>query len=192
MNYFFIVIILALGAGGYYEYTTLQQEIIADQQNLTDLHTKIDTLQADNQKLQANQAQLTKGASDAQAQVADLTKQLQSRQSSQTQAPGLPATTSVPGSTGGVTSTGLPDMTTITTLDGKTYTGCKLLKIKDNGIVISHAGGITEIAFALMPPTLQKTFGYDPHQAAAQTQAQLDFQAQQQKAATQAQSAANN
>ncbi len=192
MNYFFIVIILALGAGGYYEYTTLQQEIVADQQNQTDLHTRIDALQADNQKLQDNQVKLIKSTADAQAQAADLARQLQGGQVSPTQMAGAPSTTGAAATTGGVTSTGLPDMTTISTLDGKTYTACKILKLKADGIIISYSGGITEIAFALMPPLLQKTFGYDPHQAAAQTQAQIDYQTQQQKAATQAQSAGNN
>jgi hypothetical protein len=75
---------------------------------------------------------------------------------------------------------------TITTLDGKTFQNCQLLGVKADRIVINYAGGITEILYGLMSPELQKRFGYDPHQAAGLTEAQIQFQEEQRKAAAQA------
>jgi hypothetical protein len=75
---------------------------------------------------------------------------------------------------------------TITTLDGKTFQKCQLLKVDADGIVVNHSEGITKILYGLLPPELQKKFGYDPHQAAALTEAQIQFQEEQRKAAAQA------
>jgi hypothetical protein len=72
--------------------------------------------------------------------------------------------------------------TTITTLDGRTFQNCKILKVETDGITFSHADGITKILFPLLPIDMQKKYGYDPHAAAAQTAAQLNYQDQVQQA----------
>jgi hypothetical protein len=189
MNYFLILIILALGGGGYYEYTTLQQQNATDHQALTELQAKFDTIQAENQKLQDENTQLTKGVADAQAKAADLAKQLQAAQGSVPPAVPLLASQGMSGAGAGGTAPTTPaapatnNLGTIVTLDGKTFPNGQLMKVQSDGVVISYPGGITQIAYAVMPPDLQKRFGYDPHQAAALTEAQIEYQEEQRKAA---------
>lgn len=189
MNYFLLLIILGVCGGGYYEYTTLQQKSAADQQQITDLGTKIDALQADNKKLEDDKTQLTKSATDAQTIIADLTKQIQEAKAALVQAkPQVSPTpnTNSPGTTPALSTPSGNNLGTIATLDGKTFQNCQLLKIKATGIVINDSTGITEIPFGLLPLDLQKKFGYDPHQAAALTEAQIQYQEEQRKATAQA------
>jgi hypothetical protein len=186
MNYFLLLLLVGVCCGGYYEYTVLQQNSIADQQQITDLGTKIDALKADNKKLEDDKDQLTKGAADAQTTIADLTKQIQDAKVALVQAKPqvvAPPNANPPGAT--ATPSTLPgnNLGTITTLDGKTFKNCQLLKVDADGIVVNHSEGIMKILFGLMPPDLQKRFGYDPHQAAALTEAQIEYQEEQRKAA---------
>jgi len=187
MNYFLIVIILGLCLGGYYEYTTFEEKNAEDQQQLSDLHGKVDALQSENKKLEDDKTQLIKSLANAQPKIADPTRQIQTLQSASVeaknqalQAPNAnqPAMATQPPPTN--------NLGTITTLNGKTFQNCQLLKVKADGIVINHSEGITEILYGLLPPDLQKKFGYDPHMAAALTEAQIQFQEEQRKAAAQA------
>jgi hypothetical protein len=68
---------------------------------------------------------------------------------------------------------------TFTTLDGHTYSNCKVLKVDQDGVTFSHEDGITKILFPLMPPNIQKLFNYDPQKAVAQTDAQIRYDQQQ-------------
>jgi transposase-like protein len=186
MNYFLMMIIVALCGGGYYEYTDFQQKNAADQQQIHDLGSKVDKLQAANKALEDDKTRLTKSVNDAQTEVADLAKQIQAAQSTlaeaKQQAPQAPqANTSAAPTTAATPPTN--DLGTITTLTGKTYQNCQLLKVKADGIVVSHSEGITEIVFGSLPPELQKKFGYDPHQALTLTEAQIQLQETQRKAA---------
>ena len=189
MKYFLLLIILGLSGGGYFEYTQLQQKSASDQQEISDLSAKVDTLQSENKKLADDSTQLKKSADEATADAADLTKQLQDAQSAlaaakaqAAQAKASPPPALVPVSSAPPTNS----LGTITTLDGKTYQNCQLLNVKANGIVVNDSDGITEISYMMMPPGLQKRFGYDPRQAAALTDAQIEFQEEQRKAAAQA------
>jgi hypothetical protein len=190
MNYFLLVIILGLCGGGYYEYTILEQKSSADQQQIADLGSKIDAFQSENKTLEDDKAQLTKSVADAGAKIADLTKQVQEAQSAlakaqaQAQAPQVPKA-NTPTPTTAPTAPG-NNLGTITTLNGKIYQNCQLLKVQADGIVVNDADGITEIRFGLMPPDLQKRFGYDPHQAATLTDAQVQYLEEQRAAAAQA------
>jgi cell division protein FtsB len=185
MNYFLILLILGLGGGGYYEYTILEQKAAADQQQLTSLSGKIDGLQSENKKLEDDKTQLTKTVADDQAEMTKLSAQTQTVQSTLAEAkmqaahPSKSATPAVPT---------LPsnNLGTIVTLDGKTFRNCQLLKVEADGIVVNQSDGIIKISFGLMQPDLQKRFGYDPHQAAALTEDQVQFQEQQRQAAAQA------
>lgn len=56
---------------------------------------------------------------------------------------------------------------TLTTLDGKTYTGVSVTKTTPAAISISHSSGISKIPFANLPSEIQKKYGYDPARAAA-------------------------
>jgi len=182
MNYFLMLIIILLCGGGYYEYNQLQQKSTGDQQQISDLSAKVDTLQAENKKLEDAQAQLTKNADDATAQVTDLTKQLQDAQTALTaaKAEGLktkaapPSATTAAGSSSPVTPTS-NNLGTIATLDGKSYQNCQLLKVEADGIVINDTDGIIKLAFGLLPPPLQKRFAYDPHGPPTLTADQVDF-----------------
>lgn len=156
MNYFLFVIIIALGCGGYFEYTTQQAQ-------LNDDSATIETLRSDNKKLEDDKAQLTKSLADAEARAKGLLA------ASATAAAPAPALGNSLG--------------TITTLDGKSFPNCQLIKIKPTVIVVNDSDGITEISYALMPPEMQKKFDYDPHQAAALTEAQIQFQEEQRAAA---------
>jgi len=188
MKYLLIMIIIVLCAGGYYEYNDLQQKSAAAQQQISDLTTKAGKLQTDNTALEDDKTRLTKSANDAQTQITDLTKQLQEAQSAlaeakqqalQTAKASQPATPQTP-------APPTNSLGTIATLDGKTFQNCQLLKIDADGIVVNYSEGITKILYGLLPPDLQKKFGYDPHQAAALTEAQIQFQEEQRKAAAQA------
>ena len=185
MNYFLMMIILLLCGGGYLEYSDLQEKGAAAQQQVSDLSAKADKLQADNKALEDDKARLTKGANDAQAEIADLTKQIQTAQSAlaeaKSQIPQAPKATTAAEATAMAAAGN--NLGSITALNGKTYQNCQLLKIKPDGIVFNHSEGITEISFGLLPPDLQKRFGYDPHQAAALTEAQIQFQEEQRRAA---------
>jgi hypothetical protein len=191
MNYFLLLVILGVCGGGYYEYTTLEQKSAGDQQQITDLGTKIDTLQAGNTKLENDKTQLTQSVADAETKIADLTKQIQDAQSTLAKAKAAalqaPKTTTAATTTPPKPTNSSPNnLGTIATLDGKTYQNCQLLKVKADGIVINDSDGITEIMYGLMPPDLQKRFGYDPHQATALTDAQIEYQEEQRQAAAQA------
>jgi hypothetical protein len=186
MNYFLLLILLGVCGGGYYEYTVLQQNSIADQQQITDLGTKIDALKAENKKLDDDKTQLAKSATDAQTTIADLTKQIQDAKVALAQAKAqavAPSKATPPAATATPSTPPGNNLGTITTLDGKTFKNCQLLKVDADGIVVNYPEGITKILFGLMPPDLQKRFGYDPHQAAALTAAQIEYQEEQRKAA---------
>lgn len=55
---------------------------------------------------------------------------------------------------------------TLTTLDGKTYTGVSVTKTTPAAISISHSSGIAKIPFANLPEPLQRKYGYNPALAA--------------------------
>jgi hypothetical protein len=144
MQYILILIILCMAGGGYYEYTSMQQQ-------LSDQDGQIQKLQSDNADLKrklaaAPTAPATTNAADA----------------SQT-APGATAPGTSPAPTSPVPGPGWSNVLgTVTTVDGKTYQNCRLLKVKPTGIVVNNADGITEIGFMVMQPALQQRFGYDP------------------------------
>jgi alanyl-tRNA synthetase len=178
MKYFLLVIILALCGSGYYGYTLLQQEqakVATDEQAIA-------RLQADNKSLTDDKATLTKNLSDAQAQVTDLTTQLKTAQSSladtQSKLDAAQKTVSddeakiakaaATAAAAAKVATGAPvdpnSLGTLTTLDGKTYLNCELLRIDPDGITVNHSTetGITKISFVLLSPDLQRKFGYNP------------------------------
>jgi len=189
MNYFALILIVALCGAVYYENTDFEKKNAASQQRITDLSAKVDDLKAANKTLENDKTRLTKTIADDQAEIADLASQIQAAKGTQTEAQqqAAPKATNASPSPEAATAKPTPvgnNLGTITTLDGKTYQNCQLLKIKADGIVVNYSDGITEIRYGLLPPDLQKKFGYDPHQAAALTEAQIQYQEEQRKAAT--------
>jgi len=182
MNYFLMLIILVIGAGAYYEYTTQQETILTDIQQINDLTDKVASLQSENKKLTDNQTQVVKSLSDAQAKITDLTTQLQTAQ----QAAPKPAETPAPTNPAPEASTpAVPrtnDLGTIVAKDGRTFQNCQLLAVEVDGITFNHAKGITKVLFPALPSDLQKRFGYDPLKAAALTEAEIKYQDEKRKA----------
>jgi hypothetical protein len=186
MNYFLMLVILLLGGGGFYEYNIINSRHEGDVQRLSDLSTQVDTLKEQNTKLTADNAQLTKSSTDAEAKLADLTKQVQDAQSAlavEKQKEDAAKTPAIGSVNNPMPTPGTNDLGTIGTLDGKVYPNSTLMKVQADCIVISYTGGITQIAFSLMQPELQKRFGFDPKVAFALTADQVGVQELKRKAA---------
>ena len=187
MNYFLTLIIILLGTGGYYEYGQLQQKIAADQQQIIELTDKADKLGAENTKLTGEMTELTRSVTDAQAQVTGINLQLQSAQNAladakralaQAQMAAAPQQSPAPAPPPSPNNLGA-----ITTVDGKTYMNCQLLKVQADGIVVSHSQGILKLAYPLLPPEVQKKFGYDSHVSLTLTDDEVQALEDQRKAA---------
>src|SRR5882762_6009393 len=136
MNYVLLLVILGMAGGAYYEYSEVQKNRALVQEQAVELGGKIDKLQADNKKLEDDKANLAKSQETAQAQIADLSGQVQTAQKALEDAnkkaeqaelavhPPAPAAAPPPSINLGA----------IQTLDGKTFQNCKLLKIEADGI----------------------------------------------------------
>ncbi|NNE90803.1 MAG: trypsin-like peptidase domain-containing protein [Verrucomicrobiales bacterium] len=56
-----------------------------------------------------------------------------------------------------------PKGMTITDSTGRTYQGVKVSKVDDDGLLISHSGGMKKLKFENLPADLQKKYGFDPN-----------------------------
>jgi hypothetical protein len=189
MNYFLILlVVVGILGGGYYEYTSLQDESIDYQRKIAEQRDKLDYLEAKNKQYEDDKTLLTRAKWDeAQAKIADLTKQVQTVQAALDQekkneadAAAAAAAASAANSTNQAPVAPPPPpppsnkLGTIVTTDGKTYTNCVLMKVDPDGIVINDSDGITKVLYALMSPELQKRFDFDPKQGPL-TQEQVDI-----------------
>jgi 3-oxoacyl-ACP reductase-like protein len=181
MKFFLFLLIVALGAGGYYGYTQLihlqTQQQAANQKQFDDLQDRLGKIETANKAEADNQAQAASNAAPAQPPAP---------------APDAQAATGTTTTTNDASATPPADaaaddftthLGTITTLDGKTYQSCQLIKIDADGITINHADGVTKITFAMLPTDLQKKFGFDINHAVALTEAQIRYEEQKRKAA---------
>jgi len=75
MNYFLLILILAICGGAYYEHTLDQQKNAADQQQISDRDAQIANLQTNLQTLTDDKAKLAKSLADAQAKLTALSPQ---------------------------------------------------------------------------------------------------------------------
>jgi hypothetical protein len=55
----------------------------------------------------------------------------------------------------------------ITTLHGKIYRQCEVVRVHPDGVSFTHANGAAKILFTDLPETWRTRFGYDPAKAAA-------------------------
>jgi len=163
MNYFLIFVIIALLGGGYYEYTlqqqkdtfqqqkaTLQQQTdIEYQQQIKDLKGKLTKLESDKADLETQKNDLSKNLAEAQTKISDLNARLTAPPPKPTPPPPPPPS--------------FNDLGTVVIPDGKTYRNCWLLRVETDGITFNHSLGITKVLFPILPPALQKKFGYDLH-----------------------------
>lgn len=187
MNYFLMLVILAVCGGAYYEYTVQQEKAVTYEQQISDLTAKVDSLQAENKKLADKNTEAAKTLGDTQTKLAGLTTQLQAAQKAAQAAPPPPAATSTAPSPSSSTPTAPSNnLGTIVTLDGRTFQNCQLLAVEADGITFKHAEGITKVLFPFLRPEVQQRFGYDSHKAAALTAAEIQYQEEQRKAAAMA------
>jgi hypothetical protein len=158
MNYFLILIILCLGGGGYYEYTTMQQQ-------MSDQDSQIKKLQSDNADLKTKLE--TAATSPAPPPKPEQPATPETPPDTSAAAPGTSSASAKPSTPPASAAPSAPSansnqLGTISTVDGKTYQNCRLLKVKATGIVVNDSDGITEIGFIFMPANVQQRFGYDP------------------------------
>jgi outer membrane murein-binding lipoprotein Lpp len=183
---FLMLVILAVSGGAYYMYTQNQ----ADEQTITDLHHQVDDLNAKVVQAEA-EAAAAKAAADAARKTAAAGRSgLPGLPRSTSLSPGLPSVSVIAPDTShssaiddaasaAAAASHSASIGTIKTLDGKTYTNCRVLKVEQDGVTFSHDDGITKILYPLMPPEVQKLFDYDPQKAVAQTDAQIRYDQQQ-------------
>jgi len=166
MKFFLLLIILAMGGAGYYEYRLLQQGNATYEQRLSDLQAKLDKTEAENKSQLGEMEKLAKEFADAQAKIKDLNSQLEAAakatETSTAVAKTSASTASTPAETPRLASSNPNELGTILTVDGKKFDNCKLLHVEMDGITFSHASGITKVMFPLLPADLQKQYGFDP------------------------------
>jgi len=161
MKVFLVLTWLGIAVAGYFGYNFYQQSL-ADgavaAQNL-------ETAKAANADLSAKVDTLTQQLSKVQRQLADA-------RAAAVAVPAVIPAVATPVPVAAPTS--IP--ATITTIYGKTYTGCALSRVTPDGISFIHSMGVAKIRFAELDPSLAATFGYD---AAAAKKYELDQAAQQ-------------
>jgi hypothetical protein len=158
MNYLLIVIILGLGVGLY----CMHEQDLA----------QISSLQQQVQELSAKNAAAATAATAAQPPRPTFS---------------YPTSEPTPVASGQAidaartaaeTSATGANLGTMTTLDGHSYTNCRLVKQEQDGVTFNHDDGITKVPYWNMSPDEQKEFGYDIHTAAATVEAQARYQSQ--------------
>ena len=176
---------LLIGGGGYFAYNFYQQSM-ADKDALT--QSLVSARESD--------TDLTNQIANLKNQIANLQSELNAekkiasslRQAASAVATPTPsATFSSDPTTQQITPNSFPS--TISTLFGKTYTGCVLSRVTPDGISITYSMGaasigVAHILFSELDPTLAKTFGYDPNAAKQYEQQQALAEAQSDAART--------
>jgi hypothetical protein len=169
MNFFLVLVILALLGGGYMMYTQ-------DQQKLSDLQQQVDDANA---KIKASDTPASAATNPPPAVTSKPpTVIAQPMQPAVTVAPDISRSSAIDAAAATAVSNSR-GVGTIKTLDGHTYTNCKVLKVEQDGVTFSHDDGITKILYPLMPPNVQKMFDYNPQKAVQQTDAQIRYDQQQ-------------
>ena len=205
MNYILIVVVLAICAGAYYDHTQEEQKVSALQAEVDDAHKAAITAAA---AAQNSSAPVVSGpspatprsptASDSSGLTHDLNSPPLTLPGSS--GPGAPVHHAVVVDSAEATHAGAvdaaaaaaeaaangTDLGTVTTLDNRTFTNCKVVKVEEDGVTFSTDAGIAKIEYPLLPPDLQKKFGYTPQAAVVRTEAEIRANDQQQAATPQA------
>ncbi len=171
MNPFLLALVLLAAGAAYYEFNWQEQSNQGFQSQIQNWESQLAQLKAENKKLTAQKASLSQQVETARASYFQ-----PANNGGTTSAPGQPGPTPVlPPPTG---NTPFEDLGTFTTITGKTYQDSKLLKIEATDIVISCTDGITQVNYAIMPPDLQKKFGWDPQKMGEVNDATIRYQQQ--------------
>ncbi len=111
----------------------------------------------------------TQDLAAANAKIAALTEQTSALQSELSAAKSAPAASPAPVAEASAATTPVAPASpateipaTITTLSGKTYTGCVLSRILPDGISFLHSMGVAKVLFSDLDPSFAAKFGYDP------------------------------
>lgn len=189
MNYFLLFIILALCGGGYYEYTLQKESDSNYQRQVSDLEARVEKVQSDNAKITEEKTELSKKLADVQSKITDLNSQIAAAAAAakaakeakevEEAAKAAKATADAAAAVAKPTN----NLGVVSTLDGKTFQNCQLLRVEADGITFSHSAGITKVLFPLLQPELQKRFGFNPSIGTTLTDAQVLVQEAQRKAA---------
>lgn len=163
MNYFLMILIIAIAGFAYYQHNQDEQQVAALQQQISDLQDKAKAAPAPN-------AAATAAAHPAPAPAPVVQVVAPQTHSSAIDEAAHAATVAATSNSNNLGS--------ITTLDGRSYQNCKVLKVESDGVTFSHDEGITKVLYPFLPPSIQKQFGYDPQQAAAEADAQVRYQQQ--------------
>jgi hypothetical protein len=192
MNYFLVAIVIGMAGFAYYQHNQDEQQIAALQQQLSDSKSAPASHPAALSVVSPDTSTPSPATSPvpAVANVGPATAPLLAIKvvapSSNSSAVDEAANAAKVAATSNSNNLG-----TITTLDGRTFQNCKVLKVEADGVTFSHDDGITKILFPLLPPAVQKQFDYDPQKAVAQAGAQARYD-EQQAAATNAAPAPSN
>ena len=152
MNYLLLFLVLAVCGGAYYEHTIQAEALLTDEQQISDLEAKVQSLEAAHKQAEAANAPQPSSSTLVAPSTAMETHVLP------------PPPPLNPNESSNATPTPSPnDLGTIVTLDGRTFQSCRLLKVEPDGITFNHTEGITKVLFPLLRPELQKQYGYDPH-----------------------------
>ncbi|HRJ10475.1 MAG TPA: hypothetical protein PLP58_17980, partial [Prosthecobacter sp.] len=65
---------------------------------------------------------------------------------------------------GALACAGVPEITTLT---GKTYRGCEIVRVHPDGVSFTHATGAAKVLFEDLPAEWRARLGYDPVKAEA-------------------------
>ena len=63
--------------------------------------------------------------------------------------------------TASLASAAIPEITTLT---GKTYRQCEIVRVHPDGVSFTHATGAAKVLFEDLSPVWQGRLGYDPRQ----------------------------
>lgn len=183
MNMLFFLLLLTAGEAAFFEFTVQQQSSDGFQQQQADWQTKADSLESDNKQLLATKTGLAHDVAAAQIQVTFLSDELKKAQKEMTQVKAAVAVAT--SKIGAAVPAPTPERATlgnISTVSGKTFQNCQLLKVEADGITFSHDQGITKVLYPDLPLDVQKRFGVDPESRSAKAAADLRYQEQLQQA----------
>jgi len=170
MNWFLLLLILLMFAGGYYAYQNFEDQLAGDQTVIDYQQKKLDTSQAASHKVVDQTMELKASLAAEKTKEADLKKQLDTALAAETAlnakiaelTPKPDATASANAPAPPPPPPGIPSKLGTIRAGGKTYTNCQLLRVQADGIVVSFDDGIIKLLFAALPPSLQKEYGFDP------------------------------
>jgi hypothetical protein len=187
MNYFLFLIVMALCGAGCVGYILLKETSDAEAQQLAGFRGTLESFQTKDKNFREDDAQFSTQLKAVRVKTVGLTKQIQALREI---AEGKAKSSQIP-LTIRLTKAAKPkprsnDLGTVTTTDGNTYQDCHLIKVEEDCIVVTYPDGIVEIYYRVMPPALQKRFGFDPRKGQALTDDQVETEEEERQAANDA------